>query len=148
MNAIVEFREVGKRYGEKNVISGLNLSIHEGEFFVMVGPSGCGKTTTLKMINALTQPSEGDVYFNGKRIKDYDIRRLRHRIGIGQRFGLHKTLSAVKGIRNVKKQHMIHNDLAPHMEVDAQTYAVRANGDLLTCEPAVSLPMAQRYFLF
>ncbi|MDR3067086.1 MULTISPECIES: urease subunit alpha [Comamonas] len=68
--------------------------------------------------------------------------------GIGQRFGLHKTLSAVKGIRNVKKQHMIHNDLAPQMEVDAQTYAVRANGDLLTCEPAVSLPMAQRYFLF
>ncbi|MCO8248271.1 urease subunit alpha [Comamonas thiooxydans] len=68
--------------------------------------------------------------------------------GIGQRFGLHKTLSAVRGIRNVKKQHMIHNDLAPHMEVDAQTYAVRANGDLLTCEPAVSLPMAQRYFLF
>lgn len=68
--------------------------------------------------------------------------------GIGQRFGLHKSLSAVKGIRKVKKQHMIHNDLAPHMEVDAQTYAVRANGDLLTCEPAVSLPMAQRYFLF
>ncbi len=68
--------------------------------------------------------------------------------GIGQRFGLQKTLSAVKGIRNVKKQHMIHNDLAPHMEVDAQIYAVRANGDLLTCEPAVSLPMAQRYFLF
>ena len=68
--------------------------------------------------------------------------------GIGQRFGLHKTLSAVKGIRNVKKQHMIHNDLAPHMEIDAQTYAVRANGDLLTCEPATSLPMAQRYFLF
>ena len=67
---------------------------------------------------------------------------------IGQRFGLHKTLSAVKGIRGVQKQHMIHNDLAPRMEVDAQTYAVRANGDLLTCEPASSLPMAQRYFLF
>ena len=67
---------------------------------------------------------------------------------IGQRFGLHKTLSAVKGIRGVQKQHMIHNDLAPRMEVDAQTYAVRANGDLLTCEPATSLPMAQRYFLF
>ena len=68
--------------------------------------------------------------------------------GIGQRFDLHKTLSAVKGIRGVQKQHMIHNDLAPRMEVDAQTYAVRANGDLLTCEPASSLPMAQRYFLF
>ncbi|MBB6577370.1 urease subunit alpha [Comamonas odontotermitis] len=67
---------------------------------------------------------------------------------IGQRFGLRKTLSAVKGIRGVKKSHMVHNDLAPHMEVDAQTYAVRANGQLLTCEPAARLPMAQRYFLF
>lgn len=67
---------------------------------------------------------------------------------IGQRFGLHKTLSAVKGIRGVKKSDMVHNDLAPHMEVDAQTYAVRANGQLLTCEPAACLPMAQRYFLF
>jgi urease subunit alpha len=68
--------------------------------------------------------------------------------GIGERFGLAKTLSAVHGIRSVKKQHMIHNDLAPRMEVDAQTYAVRADGQLLTCEPARSLPMAQRYFLF
>jgi urease subunit alpha len=68
--------------------------------------------------------------------------------GIGQRFGLHKQLSAVKGIRGVQKRHMVHNDLAPHMEVDAQTYVVRANGELLTCEPATSLPMAQRYFLF
>ena len=68
--------------------------------------------------------------------------------GIGERFGLTKTLSAVKGIRGVQKQHMVHNDLAPRMEVDAQTYAVRADGLLLTCEPARSLPMAQRYFLF
>ena len=68
--------------------------------------------------------------------------------GIGERFGLTKQLSAVKGIRGVQKQHMVHNDLAPRMEVDAQTYAVRADGQLLTCEPARSLPMAQRYFLF
>ncbi|MDR2329205.1 MAG: urease subunit alpha [Comamonas sp.] len=68
--------------------------------------------------------------------------------GIGQRFGLAKTLSAVKGIRGLQKQQMVHNDLAPQMEVDAQTYAVRADGQLLTCEPASSLPMAQRYFLF
>jgi urease subunit alpha len=68
--------------------------------------------------------------------------------GIGQRFGLHKTLSAVKNIRSIGKRDMIHNDYAPHMEVDAQTYAVRADGHLLTCEPAVSLPMTQRYFLF
>jgi urease subunit alpha len=68
--------------------------------------------------------------------------------GIGQQFGLHKTLSAVKKIRSVGKRDMIHNDYAPRMEVDAQTYAVRADGHLLTCEPAVSLPMTQRYFLF
>ncbi len=68
--------------------------------------------------------------------------------GIGQKFGLHKTLSAVKKIRSVGKRDMIHNDYAPRMEVDAQTYAVRADGHLLTCEPAVSLPMTQRYFLF
>jgi urease subunit alpha len=68
--------------------------------------------------------------------------------GIGQKFGLHKTLSAVKNIRSVGKRDMIHNDYTPRMEVDAQTYAVRADGQLLTCEPAVSLPMTQRYFLF
>jgi len=68
--------------------------------------------------------------------------------GVGARFGLQKQLSAVKGIRGVRKQHMLHNDYLPHMEVDAQTYAVRADGQLLTCEPATSLPMAQRYFLF
>jgi urease subunit alpha len=68
--------------------------------------------------------------------------------GIGERFGLHKTLSAVKNIRHIGKRHMIHNNYAPRMEVDAQTYSVRADGQLLTCEPAVSLPMTQRYFLF
>ncbi len=68
--------------------------------------------------------------------------------GIRQRFGLTRTLSAVKNIRGVRKQHMIHNNYLPAMEVDAQTYAVRADGQLLTCEPATSLPMAQRYFLF
>jgi len=68
--------------------------------------------------------------------------------GIGSRFGLSKTLSAVKNIRNIGKRHMVHNDYVPRMEVDAQTYAVRADGHLLMCEPAHSLPMTQRYFLF
>ncbi|NDG13945.1 MAG: urease subunit alpha, partial [Betaproteobacteria bacterium] len=67
---------------------------------------------------------------------------------IRQKFGLNKTLSAVKRIRGVGKRHMIHNDYLPRMEVDAQTYTVRADGQLLTCEPALSLPMTQRYFLF
>jgi urease subunit alpha len=68
--------------------------------------------------------------------------------GVGERFGLHKTLEAVKGCRSVTKAHMVHNSLLPKMEIDPQTYAVRADGVLLTCEPAIKLPMAQRYFLF
>jgi urease subunit alpha len=54
----------------------------------------------------------------------------------------------VRGIRGVGKRDMILNDYLPRMEVDPQTYAVRADGQLLTCEPAISLPLAQRYFLF
>ena len=68
--------------------------------------------------------------------------------GIGERFGLAKRLVAVKGVRSIGKKDMVHNDYTPRMEVDAQTYAVRADGRLLTCEPATSLPMTQRYFLF
>ena len=68
--------------------------------------------------------------------------------GIKDNFGLAKTLSAIKNTRSIQKQHMVHNSYLPTMEIDAQTYAVRADGQLLTCEPATSLPMAQRYFLF
>ena len=68
--------------------------------------------------------------------------------GIKNRFGLAKQLSAVKNIRGVRKQHMVHNHYLPNMEIDAQTYSVRADGQLLTCEAAVTLPMTQRYFLF
>ncbi|BCX10896.1 MAG: urease subunit alpha [Fischerella sp.] len=61
---------------------------------------------------------------------------------------LHKQAVAVSGIRQLTKQDMKLNDALPRMEVDAETYEVRANGELLTCEPATVLPMAQRYFLF
>ena len=68
--------------------------------------------------------------------------------GIQARYGLEKNVSAVRNIRAIRKQHMVHNSYLPTMEIDAQTYSVRADGQLLTCEPAFSLPMAQRYFLF
>jgi urease subunit alpha len=68
--------------------------------------------------------------------------------GAAESYGLHKQLSVVKNCRTVKKAHMLHNGYTPVMEIDAQTYAVRADGQLLTCEPATVLPMAQRYFLF
>jgi urease subunit alpha len=68
--------------------------------------------------------------------------------GIGERLGLRKGLVAVSGTRTLGKRDLILNDYLPQIEVDAQTYQVRADGQLLTCEPAAVLPLAQRYFLF
>lgn len=69
--------------------------------------------------------------------------------GLAQKIGVSKQLLAVKNTRGgISKKSMIHNDLTPHVEVDPETYEVRADGVLLTCEPATVLPMAQRYFLF
>jgi len=68
--------------------------------------------------------------------------------GMADRLGLKKRLVAVKGTRTVRKKDLLHNDYQPHIEVDAQTYEVRADGQLLTCEPAQVLPLAQKYFLF
>ncbi|RZT10946.1 urease subunit alpha [Duganella sp. CF402] len=68
--------------------------------------------------------------------------------GIGDQLKLNKTLIVAKGMRALRKSDMIHNSLAPKMDVNPETYEVRANGELLVCEPASILPMAQRYFLF
>ena len=68
--------------------------------------------------------------------------------GVAQRYDLGKRLVAVRGTRSVRKADLVHNNLQPHMEVDPQTYAVRANGELLTCAPLAELPLTQRYFLF
>ena len=68
--------------------------------------------------------------------------------GMPEQYGLKKQVVGVRGNRSVKKADMIHNHYLPVMEIDAQTYQVRADGQLLTCEPATVLPMAQRYFLF
>ncbi len=62
--------------------------------------------------------------------------------------GLRKRLVAVKGTRTVSKRDLVLNDYMPKIEVDPQTYEVRADGQLLVCEPAAVLPLAQRYFLF
>jgi urease subunit alpha len=68
--------------------------------------------------------------------------------GLSTKLGLRKTPVAVENCRTIGKANMIHNDATPTIEVDPETYEVRADGELLTCEPAEVLPMAQRYFLF
>jgi len=68
--------------------------------------------------------------------------------GVPGSLGLRRRIEAVRGVRRIRKADMVHNGATPHMEVDPQTYEVRADGQLLVCEPARVLPMAQRYFLF
>jgi urease subunit alpha len=68
--------------------------------------------------------------------------------GMAKRLNLQKRLVAVAGTRTIRKADLIHNHYQPKIEVDSQTYEVRADGVLLTCEPAKVLPLAQRYFLF
>jgi urease subunit alpha len=68
--------------------------------------------------------------------------------GMAEKLGLRKRLVAVKNTRAIRKKDLIHNDYQPRIEVDSQTYEVRADGELLRCEPATVLPLAQRYFLF
>lgn len=68
--------------------------------------------------------------------------------GVKERYGLKKTVVAVRGNRGISKRDMVRNDYLPQMSIDPQTYEVRADGQLLSCEPATELPLAQRYFLF
>ena len=68
--------------------------------------------------------------------------------GLGRKLGIQKELVAVQNTRNISKKSMVHNGATPKIEVDPETYEVRADGELLTCAPAEVLPMAQRYFLF
>jgi urease subunit alpha len=67
--------------------------------------------------------------------------------GIGEKLSLQKSLVAVRNTRAIRKKDMVLNDLTPRIEVDPQTYQVRVDGKIITCEPAAVLPMAQRYFL-
>jgi urease subunit alpha len=68
--------------------------------------------------------------------------------GLPARLGLKRQCTTVRGVRRLTKKDMVLNDYLPFMEVDPQTYAVRADGQLLYCEPLAELPLAQRYFLF
>ncbi|MFC6207340.1 ABC transporter ATP-binding protein [Levilactobacillus tongjiangensis] len=78
---MIEFKNVSKRYSGNQAIDDLNLTIPTGDFFVLVGPSGSGKTTTLKMLNRLIAPTDGNIYFNDKRLIDYDLTQLRLQMG-------------------------------------------------------------------
>ncbi|MGA1204746.1 MAG: urease subunit alpha [Opitutales bacterium] len=76
------------------------------------------------------------------------VSELGMKTGTVEGYGLGKRLSTARGCRSVRKKHMLFNGATPHLEVDPETYVVKADGKILTCEPLSEVPMAQRYFLF
>ncbi|CEP42702.1 ATP-binding cassette domain-containing protein [Paraclostridium sordellii] len=80
-DVIIKMKHIKKTYDDKVIIKDLNLDINKGEFITVIGSSGCGKTTVLKMINGLNTPDKGDIFINGKNIKNENIIELRRKIG-------------------------------------------------------------------
>ena len=100
---MINLKSVIKSYdGSKNVVDNLDLEIEKGELVVLVGESGCGKTTTMKMINRLIDPTDGDIFIDGENITTYDKNELRRNIGyVIQNVGLFPHLTIDKNIATV-----------------------------------------------
>jgi len=81
MGAVIEYKNVQKKYGEQAVVENFNLAVSKGEFVTIIGSSGSGKTTILKMVNGLIFPDQGTVYVNGKDIIKEGLIALRRNIG-------------------------------------------------------------------
>lgn len=88
-----------KYFGDNKVLRGVNFTMEEGERVVVLGPSGSGKSTFLRSINRLEEPTEGDIYFNGVRITDRNIQKMRQDIGmVFQHFNLINNLSVMDNL--------------------------------------------------
>ncbi|HAT55137.1 MAG TPA: ABC transporter ATP-binding protein [Lactobacillus sp.] len=138
-NTLIEFKNVQKTFGVKNAVKNLSFSVNNGEFFVLVGASGSGKTTTLRMINELIRPTDGDIYFNNKRIKDYNERALRLQMGyVLQQIALFPNMTVAQNVMlipSLKKFDKrdfpkLINRLLSDVDLDAQSYRDRMPNEL------------------
>ncbi|MEO1770688.1 ABC transporter ATP-binding protein [Candidatus Enterococcus ferrettii] len=139
MESIIEFKNVGKEFEGQVVLKDLNLSVKKGEIFVLVGPSGSGKTTSLKMINGLVEPSEGDVYYKNQRIKEYNIHKLRWQIGyVLQQIALFPTMTVKENIDIIpemlgwdkKRRNQRADELLEEVDLDPKTFRTRMPAEL------------------
>jgi ABC-type proline/glycine betaine transport systems, ATPase components len=136
------------KYEKNSVLHDINLTINDGELFVLVGPSGSGKTTLLRMLNQLTVPTDGDVYFADKKIKDYDVQKLRLDMGyVLQDSSLFPNLNVEDNIaiqleqKGVSKaeRHKRAAELLESVELDPKKYAKRCQTSYLVVNNNVLL---------
>ncbi|WP_137597682.1 ABC transporter ATP-binding protein [Paucilactobacillus kaifaensis] len=132
--SLLRFDHVGKSFDGKQVINDFNLEVHQGELLVLVGASGSGKTTTLKMVNQLEQPTDGDIYYHGKQIKDYNVQELRWNIGyVLQQIALFPTMTVAQNIRIIPEMKKMKKEkidtivpkLLQSVDLDPSKYAQR-----------------------
>lgn len=136
---MITYKNVGMRYENNVVLHDINLTINDAELFVLVGPSGSGKTTLLRMLNQLTVPTDGDVYFADKKIKDYDVQKLRLDMGyVLQDSSLFPNLNVEDNIAiqleqkgvSKEKRHQRAAELLESVELDPKKYAKRMPAEL------------------
>lgn len=139
MEPIIEFKDVSKEFEGNVVLKDLNISVKKGEIFVLVGPSGSGKTTSLKMINGLIEPTDGNLYFKEKRIKDYNIQKLRWQIGyVLQQIALFPTMSVKENIEvipemlgwNKEQRNKRVDELLQEVDMDPEQFRDRMPSEL------------------
>ncbi|KKK86044.1 hypothetical protein LCGC14_2767170, partial [marine sediment metagenome] len=98
---MIELKNVTKKYGDFTAVDDISFIVAKGEVCVLIGPSGCGKSTTLKMINRMLEPNNGEIFVNARNVADFKPELLRRQIGyVIQYIGLfpHMTVSANIGI--------------------------------------------------
>ncbi|AOF49545.1 ABC transporter ATP-binding protein [Tetragenococcus halophilus] len=139
MSTAIEFQNVSKSFGDTMVIPDMNLSIAQGELFVLVGTSGSGKTTSLKMVNRLEEPTEGNIFISGKKAKDYPLQQLRWSMGyILQQIALFPTMTVAQNIavipemKKVSKKEInrLVDDLLAKVGLDPDKYRNRMPSEL------------------
>ena len=136
---MIKYDHVAKTYTDIPVLKDVSFEINRGDLFVLVGPSGSGKTTLLKMFNRITVPTDGDVYYQGKKIKDYDLQQLRLKTGyVLQESSLFPNLNIQdniaiqleqQGVDKAQRHHRAH-ELLQAVEMDPQIYARRMPNEL------------------
>ncbi|QXW65830.1 ABC transporter ATP-binding protein [Streptobacillus moniliformis] len=101
------------------ILNNLNLEIQKGEFFVIIGPSGSGKTTMLKLINRLIKQTEGDIFFQNKNLKEYNLRELRLEIGyVLQQIALFPNLTVEENIALIPEMKNMDKDVIKKKTID------------------------------